>query len=40
MYMLDEIKFLQPNNHDDLMLSDADMCNLGFMIGLGKIGGF
>ncbi len=38
--MLDEIDFLQPNTHDDLMLSDSDMFNLGFVVGLGNFGGF
>jgi hypothetical protein len=28
--VLDEVDFLQPNTHDDLMLFGADMCNFGF----------
>jgi hypothetical protein len=40
MYVLDEKDFLRPNTHDDLMFFGTDMCNLGSMIALGKIGGF
>jgi len=38
-YALDEMDFLQPNSRDDLMLFDADMCNLGSMTGLANFGG-
>jgi len=34
------MNFLQPNTCDALMLFGAEMCNLGFMSGLGNFGGF
>jgi hypothetical protein len=37
--VLDEMDFLQPNTPDDLILSGADMCNLGSMTGSGIFGG-
>ncbi len=37
--MLDEMDFLQSYTRDNLMLSGADMCNLGSISGLGNFGG-